>query len=153
MRQELIYRLQNSKLKGHMGITQTLDEFRQRYHLPGFSEYIVDHIRNCSSCHQTTPASMPHQKPPLMPVASEQQLPEDMLQIDIVGRLPTCRGYQYILTAMDVFSKYVFAVPIKKIHSHTLADNLVRLFMQHSYIPKTIVTDLGTQFTSHLTTN
>ena len=88
--------------------------------------------------------------PPLQPVASEQNFPWDMLQIDIVGQLPTSHNFKYILTAIDVFSRYLFAIPMTNQGAETTAKNLVSIFMRHSYLPKVILSDLGTAFTSNL---
>ena len=35
--------------------------------------------------------------------------PEDAMQIDLVPDLPPSGGYENIVTAMDVFSRYLFA--------------------------------------------
>ena len=35
--------------------------------------------------------------------------PEDALKIDIVSGFPTFVGYEHIVTAVDVFSRYLFA--------------------------------------------
>ena len=88
--------------------------------------------------------------PPLQPVASEQNFPSDMLQIDIVGQLPTSHNFKYILTAIDVFSRYLFAIPMTNQGAETTAKALVSIFMRHSYLPKVILSDLGTAFTSNL---
>ena len=37
--------------------------------------------------------------------------PEDAMQIDLVPKLPPSGGYENIVTAMDVFSRYLFAYP------------------------------------------
>ena len=35
--------------------------------------------------------------------------PEDAMQIDLVPGLPRCGGFENIVTAIDVFSRYLFA--------------------------------------------
>ena len=73
-----------------------------------------------------------------------------MLQIDIVGKLPHSGGYSYILTGMDVFTKYMFAQPLTSVSAETVAKYLVQWFMRHSYIQLLVVTDQRTQFVSKL---
>ena len=73
-----------------------------------------------------------------------------MLQIDIVGPLPKSGGFSYILTGMDVFTKYMFAQPLTSISAETVCKYLMQWFMRHSYIPTLILTDQGTQFTSKM---
>ena len=37
--------------------------------------------------------------------------PKEAMQIDLVPRLPPSGGYENIVTAMDVFFRYLFAYP------------------------------------------
>ena len=89
------------------------------------------------------------QRTPLQPLSSLQTMPGDLLQIDIVGPLKA-PVYRFVLTAIDVFSKYLFAIPLTNVSAHTTASALVNIFFTHSYIPHTILSDLGTNFTSSL---
>ena len=72
-----------------------------------------------------------------------------MLQIDLVGPLQSPL-YRYVLTGIDVFTKYLFAVPLTNGRSETVARELTSIFFRHSYLPKTILSDLGTTFVSEL---
>jgi hypothetical protein len=152
LRQELLYRLHNSPQKGHIGITKMAMEFRQKFYFPGFTEHIVEYAKNCQSCLQVKPIKRKDLQPQLQPVASLQSMPGDMMQIDIVGKLPLSGSYTHVLTGIDVFSKYLFAVPMTKVDAVSVAQALVSLFLRHSYIPTVIVTDLGSVFTSNLLT-
>ena len=55
MRQELLFRIHNSKFKGHRGCTQTATEFRKKFYYPGFTESLVKYITNCQTCCQAKP--------------------------------------------------------------------------------------------------
>ena len=55
-----------------------------------------------------------------------------------------------MLTAIDVFSKDLFAVPLTTISAPSVAAALASIMFNHSYIPKEIKSDLGTQFVSEL---
>ena len=88
-------------------------------------------------------------KPPLQPVSSATSFPSELLQIDLVGPLQSPH-YRYALTAIDVFTKYLFAVPLTNVRADTIARELVGIFFRHSYIPDTILPDLGTTFVSEL---
>ena len=71
------------------------------------------------------------------------------MQIDIMGAYPTTL-YKYTLQAIDVFSKYLFAVTLITVRATTVASALVPISFKDSYIPKQIMSDLGTQFVSEL---
>ena len=55
-----------------------------------------------------------------------------------------------MLSGIDVFSKYLFAVPVTSAHAGTVAKDLVSIFFQHSYIPTKNFSDLGTSFIAEL---
>ena len=58
----------------------------------------------------------------------------------------------YVLSGINVFTKYLFAVPLTNGYADIVALELVKVFFQHNYIPHTIFSDLGTNinFTSEL---
>ena len=47
--------------------------------------------------------------------------PEDAMQVDLVPELPPSGGYEKIVTAMDVFSRCLFAYPTSKQDAKTIA--------------------------------
>ena len=91
-------------------------------------------------------------KPQLQPLAVDQHFPGDLLQVDIVGKLPDSGGFTHILTAKDAFSKYTFAILIRNASAPNVAKQLFHVFMRQSYIPKTILSDMGTAFTAKVMT-
>ena len=72
-----------------------------------------------------------------------------MPQIGLVGPLKSTQ-FKNVLSGIDVFTKYLFAVPLTNGYADTVARELVKLFFQHNYIPQTKLSDLGTNFTSEL---
>ena len=73
-----------------------------------------------------------------------------MLQVDLVGPFNS-PVYKYVLSGIDVFSsKYIFAVPLTNGCTDTVERELVKIFFNHTYLPRTIVSDLGSTFVSEL---
>ena len=62
---------------------------------------------SCSKLKRVTKKQL---HPPLQSISSEQLFPGDMMQIDLVGPFQS-PVYKYVLSGIDVFSKYLFAVP------------------------------------------
>ena len=124
LRKEVVYRIHNSPTGGHLGIVRTAKEFRQRFHFPGFTEFLTDYIKNCLSCSTLKRVSKRQLNPPLQPISSEQLFPGDMMQIDLVGPFQS-PIYKYVLSGIDVFSKYLFAIPLTSAHAGTIAKALV----------------------------
>ena len=84
---------------------------------------------------------------PLQPVSSLNSYPAGTFQIDLVGllKLPV---HRYVLTAIDVFTEYLFAVPLTNVRANTIAREPTVIFFRHSYLPKTILSDLAASFVS-----
>ena len=60
------------------------------------------------------------------------------------------RGYKYILTVIDIFSKYAYAIPLKSKSSKELIKAFTKLFIHAK--PKKIWTDQGSEFTNNIFT-
>ena len=61
--------------------------------------------------------------------------PEDATQIDRLPNLPTSRGYQTVMLAIDVFSRYLFAYPLVEATVSNPAKVLIDIMTKHSYLP------------------
>lgn len=71
--------------------------------------------------------------------------------VDLIGPIQpaTDRGNRYILTLVDFASRYPEAVPLKGIETEKVAEALIDIFCRIG-VPKEMLTDQGTQFTSEL---
>ena len=71
-------------------------------------------------------------------------------QIDLVDVQSFARdnnGYKYLLTCIDVFSKYAWVVPLKNKQGQTLVDAF-RKILDEGRTPHTVQSDKGTEFTN-----
>ena len=76
--------------------------------------------------------------------------PFSRIAMDIVGPLPrSSKGHKYILVICDYATRYPEAVPLRTCDAEAVAEELVKLFSRVG-IPKEILTDQGTNFTSQL---
>ena len=149
MLREVMYRIHNASTGGHLAITRTIEELKKCFYCPNYVELVADYIKNCSTCLQMKQAQPSLLRPPLQEVFTLKSFPGELMQIDILGPLPSS-PYKYGLTANDVFTKYLFATPLTKINPISVARALVSNMFQHSYIPQELPSDLGTQFVSEL---
>ena len=88
--------------------------------------------------------------PPMIDTSKLALGPEDALQMDIVPFDEPSGGYNAIVTAMDVYSRYLFTYNVVKTDAPTVARVLVDIMTRHAYLPTTVITDKGTQFMSEV---
>ena len=72
------------------------------------------------------------------------------LRYDLVPGLPPSGGYENIVIAIDVFSRYLFAYPTSNQDAKTVAKVIINTMTKHAYLPTTLISDKGTAFTSHV---
>ena len=149
---KIVRTLHNSPVQGHPGLKKMLYELRKRYYSPNLACKVQKVLDGCEKCMKSKSVKEPQLRPPLKKSYEPCDGPEDMLGIDIVGPLPASNSFTHILTAVDVFSRYLFAVPLKKPDTHSVAKGLLSIFTRHAYVPKHILTDKGTAFTAELLT-
>jgi transposase InsO family protein len=80
-------------------------------------------------------------------------VPEKAFQdvhVDIVGPLPNCRDFTYLLTAIDRHSRWPEAIPLKRISAEECASAFTAHWIARFGIPRNITSDRGTQFTSQI---
>ena len=69
--------------------------------------------------------------PPLQNPNGYITAPEDAMQIDLVPGLTPFGGYANIVTAMDVFSRFLFAYPISNQDTKTIAKVIINIMTKH----------------------
>ena len=59
-------------------------------------------------------------------------------------------GYENIITAIDVFSRYAFACPVSNPTAVNTAKVIIDIMPRHAYLPTVITTDKGSVFVSQV---
>lgn len=73
----------------------------------------------------------------------------DTWQIDLVEMIPYAhinQGYKYLLTVIDIFSKYAYAKPIKKKSGKCVTEAMREIITKNKKQPKNIHSDRGKEF-------
>lgn len=137
-----------SPLAGHRSAETTIQRIKDAgFSWPSINKDVALFIKTCASCqknklYRTT--KMP------MQITDTPTKPWEKVSLDIVGKLPrTIMGHEYILTIQDIFSKFIFAIPLSNQDAEAVAQAFFTIIGMHG-IPQEILTDRGTNFLSKL---
>ena len=141
----------DSKLAGHCGFCKTYSRIKQFYFWKTMRKDIKRYIKNCKSCQINKINFKPIKAPMEITTTSKQAF--ERLAIDIMGPLPiTDDGNKFILTMQDDLTKFSYAEPIPNHEAKTIASKISK-FITLFGIPKIILSDQGTDFTSNIIKN
>ena len=125
-----------------------LQEIRQRYYYPNMAKHVKKWVEGCEECAKDKRVPNATITPELVNLPEWDLGPEDAMQIDLLPNLPPSGGFENVLTAIDVFSRYLFAYPLTDASAINVAKALIDIMTKHAYLPTTLITDKSTAFTS-----
>lgn len=130
----------------HLGIKKTIAKIAREFAWEGMFQFVRDYVKSCDICQKSKQAQ--NQQYGLM-LSRPAENNFDRVYCDLFGPLTRSkRMNSYIFVAVDSFSKFVFMRPLRKATSASVIKELRdNIFSQHG-LPRTIVTDSGSQFTS-----
>lgn len=131
----------------HSGIAKTINKINKEFVWPDMLNFIRNYVRTCGQCQLAKPAQ--NLKRGLMN-SSPATYPCEKFYCDFVGPLPRTKlGHSAIFVVVDAFSKFCFIYPVRKQTAAAAIDILNKyIFAQHG-LCKILVSDNGSQFTSH----
>jgi hypothetical protein len=149
LRKTILREAHDSAYSIHPGSTKMYQDLKQMYWWYGMKRDVAAHVALCDTCHRV---KAEHQKPArlLQPLKVPEWKWEEIGMDFIVGLPRTPAGYDSIWVIVDRLTKVAHFIPIKTTHSGARLAELYmsRIVCLHG-VPKRIVFDKGTQFTSH----
>ena len=132
------------------GTFKTIIAYREKFYFPKMAQLIREWVMSCEQCIRESRIDHSLTFPPPQNPNEHITAPEDAMRIDLVPELPPSGGYEIIVTAMDVFSRYLFAYPTSNQDAKTIAKVLINIMTKHAYLPTTLISDNGTAFMSQV---
>ena len=130
---------------GHHAASRALvaKAFRHGFFWPTALEEAKELVQKCKGCQKVS--SKPHQ-----PASALKTIPLTwpfaVWGLDMVGPFKTARGCMtHLLVAIDKFTKWIEAKPIKKLNGPTAVIFIADITTRYG-IPHSIITDNGTNF-------
>ena len=140
LRKEVFNTLHNLS---HPGIRASVKLVAQRFVWPKMNSDVANWARTCIDCQRAKIHR--HTKTPLgtfdTPTARFQHV-----HVDLVGPLPPSKGFIYLLTCADRFSRWTEAIPLTNCSSETTASAFLERWVALYGCPVTVTTDRGSHF-------
>ena len=134
----------------HPGISKMMQEICQKYYFPSIATYVRNCFSDCEICIQDKPINNTGITPELIHIPKRDLGPEDLMQIDLLSELPPSGGYENVITAIDVLSRYAFPYPVSNPTAVNTAKVIIDIMTRHAYLPTLIITDKGSVFVSQV---
>lgn len=131
----------------HPGVKASTKLVGAKFVWPGLRKDIKAWAGSCVSCQRAKVHR--HTKAPLAPF----EVPErrfDHVNVDLVGPLPSSRGYTHLLTMVDRTTRWPEAVPLSSTTAAEVARAFIGCWVSRFGTPGDITSDRGPQFTSEL---
>ena len=147
-RQEFIRLAHSGMTGGHLGKTKTQEQISLRAYWPSWKSDVSLELQRCVECAQYHRGKAPRQTP-LRPFNAGE--PFEVVSVDITGKHPkSSKGNEYIVTVIDIFSKWAEAYPVRTHTAPIVAKVLIDNFFSRFGMPRRILTDQGKEFESIL---
>ena len=130
--------------QGHLGENKTWKAFNRKYSTPQGRKKCREVVRTCPECQLGKDYKARHV--PKGHINSPG--PWETINIDVVGPLPVDgKSNRYIVTMMDVYSRYLIASPVRNHKASTVSRCLYESVVAYFGAPRSILSDRGAEFT------
>jgi hypothetical protein len=144
---KILHYYHDGKMGGHTSWNKLFNALRTRYWWPKSAKNCKFYVQSCDQCQRNKYGTkMPYGK---INSLKMPQTPWEMLQIDF-AELPTSKeGYNMVFVVIDAYSRYSYFIPTyKTVTAAQVADLLIKKVILVHGLPKKIISDLDSKFTS-----
>ena len=141
-----VFRSLHEEISKHPGITKTIIARSQKYYYPNMAKLIRQRVMSCGQCMRESRVDDRLTRPAMQNPSEHITAPEDAMQIDLLAELSPSGGYENIVTAMDKFSRHLFAYLTSSQDAKSIAKVIINIMTELAYLPTTIISDKGSAF-------
>ena len=148
-RQEALHLAHDTLRDGHLGSRKYTQRLRLSFWWPNMTTDVKRYCGTCAQC-QLRARKTVYDNTPIKAVIRPFNTWE-IVNCDLIGPFEekSSAGHSYVLVLIDQFSRWVEAIPMKSATKKATCDALLEIFARMG-IPKVIVSNNGTNFTSNL---
>ena len=133
---------------GHGGILASQQRLACFAFWPACNAHVEQHVKKCVICLQYKNKYGP--KAPVLRMHNTTR-PFERTHVDLIGKvIKSKQGHEYILTMIDVRTRFLIAVPLRNKKAKTVAQALFERIISQYGAPETIVSDQGSEFVNSI---
>jgi len=149
LRVELIKQHHDIPTTGHGGTAKTTELIKRKYYWPHMRDLIKEYVKNCDMCQRTK--AVRHAPYGLVQPNEVPEKPWKSISMDFITDLPKSEGYDATLVVIDRLTIMSHFIPWHKdMNARQFATSFIKEIFRLHGLPKDIITDRGTIFTSDL---
>jgi hypothetical protein len=145
LQRRLIKEHHDTPLAGHPGRSKTFDLLSRQYYWKEMRKQVDQYVRNCAECQKSRTSR--HASYGVLPPLEVLEKPWQDISMDFVTGLPECEEYDAIWVVVDRLSRMRHFIPCRTtVDARGLAEMFMKEVIRLHGLPKTIISDRGSQF-------
>ncbi len=131
----------------HSGIKASIKLMNKNFIWPNLAKDVREWARACHDCQRNKVNKNYNVLPQFFPEVKDKF---KHIHIDLTGPFPPNKGFKYLLTIIDRFTRWPEAVPLVTTKTEDIMDALIHHWIAKYGVPTHITSDRGPQFTSQI---
>uniref|UniRef100_A0A803JWE8 Gypsy retrotransposon integrase-like protein 1 n=1 Tax=Xenopus tropicalis TaxID=8364 RepID=A0A803JWE8_XENTR len=147
LRLEVLKFVHDHPVSGHLGVYKTQELAKRHFFWPGMMRDCAKYVTSCQTCARFKDS---HSRPMglLQPLPVPER-PWERISMDFIVDLLKSAGFNTIMVVVDGLTKMAHFIPLSGLPSAaTTAEVFIREIFRLHGLPKVVISDRGSQFTS-----